>query len=267
LGRKTGFLFSFPAFLALLMGGCSSLEMASTWTNQDLILNGDVKDWPGGVNPLYGEKISLGASNNGRFLFLALVVRDSAGGVYSNFSRVIMATGLTTWIDPRGGDRRTFGIRFLGMEEPGFEEPSRGPVGPGAGPPSLDLAADLLEIINEKGNVFKTTAQSLRPFGFEARTSYSDGIFIYLMKIPLRPAAQSLFPAALADSQAVGIDFESGPLRIHQPVAVPAGAVSAGSNGANDAGAGNNGVANDNPDQLSYWLCVDLAPNQRPSSK
>lgn len=118
MGHKTGARWLFWILALFLTGGCSPLYMKSTWLNHDLVLNGDVKDWPGGVNPLYGEKISMGASNNGDFLFLALVIRDSTGGVYTNYSHSIAAKGLTAWIDPHGEDARRFGIRLMGMEDP-----------------------------------------------------------------------------------------------------------------------------------------------------
>lgn len=280
MNLKTVFHLPCMAFLILLTGGCSSLDMKSTWLDRDLPLNSNTKDWPGGVNTLYGEKISLGASNNRDYLFLALVIHDSGGGVYSNYSHAIAATGLTTWIDPKGEDAWNFGVRLMGMEEPGFQtpllEPSDDPAESEGRPHSLNLAGGLLEIINEKGNVIKTSAQSLRPFGFEARTSYTGDSFIYIMKIPLKPLVNSLFPATLATSKSVGIDFESGPLKIHKPgygsvvsngtsmVSSAGSSVSYGagntSNGiTSGAGGTNNAETNDNPDQLSYWLSIDLA--------
>ncbi len=166
MGRKTGALCPPLALAILLLGGCSSLDLRSTWLDHDLILNGNVKDWPGGVSPLYGEKVSMGASNNFDSLFIALVVKDSAGNVYSNYSHAIAVKGLTTWIDPHGEDAWTFGIRLLGMEDPGFERPAldrASESGDAEALPSMDLAANLLEIITEKGVVIKTSPQSLCP--------------------------------------------------------------------------------------------------------
>ena len=277
MGHKTGARWLFWILALFLTGGCSPLYMKSTWLNHDLVLNGDVKDWPGGVNPLYGEKISMGASNNGDFLFLALVIRDSTGGVYTNYSHSIAAKGLTAWIDPHGEDARRFGIRLMGMEDPGFERPPlerpSASSDTGSAVPSMDLAANLLEIITEKGNIIKTSAQSLRPFGFEAKTSYTGDNFIYVMKIPLKPNKNSPFPKALSTSKSVGIDFESGPLRLHKPgyqsiasagAGVVSGGVSGVSNGVSNTANGSNGGSggggeNEDPDQLSYWLSVDLA--------
>lgn len=270
MGRKTGALWPPLALAILFLGGCSSLDLRSTWLDHDLVLNGNVKDWPGGVNPLYGEKISMGASNNADSLFIALVVKDSAGGVYSNFSRTIAVKGLTTWIDPRGEDAWSFGIRLMGMEDPGFERPplerSSDSGEAQALPPSMDLAANLLEIITEKGVVIKTSGQALRPFGFEAKATYTGDSFIYVMKIPLKAIPNSPFPAALATSKSVGIDFESGPLKLHKPGygAAASSAVSMLSGGVSNAGNGSGlgsggGGANEDPDQLSYWISVDLA--------
>ncbi len=112
-------------------------------------------------------------------------------------------------------------------------------------------------------------------FGFEAKATYTEGSFIYVMKIPLKAIPNSPFPAALAKSKSVGIDFESGPLKLHKPgygtgassaVSVISGGASEVSGGVSNAGNSGpkgggpgGGEANEDPDQLSYWLSVDLA--------
>jgi hypothetical protein len=127
----------------------------------------------------------------------------------------------------------------------------------------MDLAANLLEIITEKGVVIKTSPQSLRSFGFEAKTTYTGDSFIYVMKIPLKAIPHSPFPFALASSKSVGIDFESGPLKFHKPGygSSATSAVSLISGGSSEVSGGGTRIetANEDPDQLSYWLGVELA--------
>jgi hypothetical protein len=93
------------------------------------------------------------------------------------------------------------------------------------------------------------------------------------MKIPLKPNKKSPFPKSLSTSKSVGIDFESGPLKLHKPgyrsgssaeIGGFSGVVSGVSSGVSNTANGSNGGSggggeNEDPDQLSYWLSVDLA--------
>ena len=165
----------------------------------------------------------------------------------------------------------------------------------GQHPLAVDLASNDLEIINEKG--FSTSASTwyLRRFGFEAKTYYWDKNFVCLMKLPLKPGKGSPFPAALAQSKTLGVDFESGHLEIRRPnnitrsvvhsgaatlqqgadvpILTPimkpmpggvggiAGAMQAQSTPVlgNVVGGPGAGEASEDPDKLSYWLSIDLA--------
>jgi hypothetical protein len=214
-GKNIGIIL-FTA-LILLGPGCSSLYFKSAWLDRPLSINEDAQTIPGGVDALYGEKIYIGASNNSQYLWLAMVVKDSDGGTYSNYSHGIAMGGLTVWIDPKGEAAKTLGIRLRGMSETGALQPSPAYSCAGVNPTAVDLASTDLEIINEKG--FSTSASTwyLRRFGFESRASYWDRNFILLMKMPLQPIKGSPFPASLATAQTLGIDFESGRLEINKP--------------------------------------------------
>jgi hypothetical protein len=69
-------------------------------------------------------------------------------------------------------------------------------------------------------------------------------------------------------SKSVGIDFESGPLKLHKPGygSSTTSAVSVISGGASEVSGGGTKIetANEDPDQLSYWLGIDLAAKPQP---
>jgi hypothetical protein len=246
MNRQTLFFLPFLFLGAFLACGCGTLQMKSSWLDRDPTLGGDIKDWPGGMNAL-GDSVSIGASNNGDFLCLALAVRDADNGEYVTcYTRELAARGLTVWMDPQGGDGKSFGILLQGMEKEDSENPA---LETRETARSSDLAANGLEIILGNGKVFQTDAQALRVFGFEAKTSYSGGTFIFFMKLPLKQKEHSPFPLSLADSKAVGFGFEGKEFKVHKP------------------GAGGGGGSGNTTDKFNVWLSLLMASDQRTGSK
>jgi hypothetical protein len=212
-----------------------------------------VKDWPGGVTAI-SDVVSLGVSNNHESLFLALVVLNSNDNDEpAAYARSLAAGGLTVWMDPHGSDRRIFGIHFQGMEESGAAKPDTD--APGSTnettdqTQSSDLAVNGLTLMDTNCKTTQTTAQALRACGFEARTSYSRGRFIYVMKLPLHSKDHSPFPSALASSKAVGFGFEGKDFKVHKP------------------GGGSGGGSGNVTEKFNVWVSVDLGLNQPPDSK
>jgi hypothetical protein len=237
------------ALMALLVSGCGSLLfLKSTWLDHGLAMSTDVTAWPGGVTAV-GDIVSLGASNDGDFFYLALVVLDSINSDEpAAYAHSLAAEGLTVWMDPQGADHKAFGIHFRGMEEPAAGKPEGGAPGSpnGTAEPiqSSDLSANGLILMDDKGKAVPVSAPALQAFGFEARTSYSSGRFIYVMKLPLQSSPNSPFPSSLANRKAVGFGFEGHDFSVHRQ------------------GGGSGGGSGNVTEKFNVWLTVNLATKQ-----
>lgn|GEM_PF-5907074 len=243
---KTRWVFFALSFAAMLVSGCGSIPLLkSTWLDHDLALGPDTKDWPGGLSAV-GDMVSVGTSNNRDWLFLALVVQDFKNTDDNPpYAHSLAANGLTVWVDPQGGDHKTFNLSFRGMEGTRSGSANQGKTGGSDDRPdqalSSDLASNGLTLTDEKGKSLKTTAQALQAYGFEIRTSYSGGRFIYVMKLPLHPVENSPFPSGLAKSQAVGFGFEGNDFNVHR------------------SGGGSGGGSGNVTEKFNLWLSVNLA--------
>jgi hypothetical protein len=187
MGKRTGVLLLLLIVAAWQMAGCETMEMKSAWQGSDIPANTDVGNWPGNVTKLGDGKVTLTASNNGDFLYLALAVNDLEGDIYSQYAKALGTNGLTVWLDPQGADQKFFGIRFL-------ESAARG--------------SDDLELVDSKGVGFPTNSEALQSFGFYAVTSASENNFSCVLKIPLKAKDQNFFPAVFATSTAIGVNIE-----------------------------------------------------------
>jgi hypothetical protein len=249
VGRKTVLSLSSVALIAFFVSGCGSLLfLKSTWLDHDLAAGTDVAAWPGGVTAI-GDVVSLGVSNNSEFLYLTLVVQDFKNtNDNPPYANSLAANGLTVWLDPQGADHKAFGIHFRGMEEPESGKPDAVAPGSTAETPeqiqSSDLAAKGLILVDEWGKTIPTAAPALQAFGFEARTSYSGGRFIYVMKLPLQSKTNSPFPSSLAKSKAVGFGFEGRDFNVHRQ------------------GGGSGGGSGNHTEKFYVWLAVNLAAKQ-----
>jgi hypothetical protein len=276
---------------ALLMEGCGSVGVKSAWLSHDLAISGDVKDMPGGVTEIAGTKIWMGVVNNRDFLYLAMAVRETGDEDASNPSLPITAVGLTAWFDPQGGGSKTLGIKFplvknetglmpVTEEAPVAEGQPATQVPPEAVVTPVDTASNYFGVIDGYGNVQNVDIQTLRNYGFDSKTSYSDKTYFYEMRIPLFSKDRSPFPKELAAKGELGFGIDGEEYR-----QIPAKArgrrhggrhggfrlglgggglgfgatVGAGSGSGNGQGnEPNNGTANE-PDKFNTWLTIDLA--------
>ncbi len=273
MGKRPCGFWLLSAIAVCQLTGCETADLKSAWQAQDMAIRPSIQpgisDWAGPMSQFEDGKVSLGVSNNGEFLYLALAVNDLEGDVYTQYAQVLETNGLTIWLDPNGGDEKFFGIRFLASNARGSDD---------------------LQFIEPKGQEFFTSAEVLGGYGFNAAASYSENHYSCVIKIPLKDKNQNFFPAAFAASKAIGVNFEGVETDARSgakhhggrhgetaqtnnatpvPTPIPSGFNGSGVNGANpasvspNAGGGNDESA-DNSDLLSVGVRVDLASGQSP---
>jgi hypothetical protein len=123
---------------ALQFVGCSSaVQLASSWKQTDIIIDGKQNDWQGDLYDLKKAKVTIGIRNDEKNLYLCFISTDRS------VQRQIMSGGFTVWFDPTGGTDETYGIQFpVGHTmKDGGPSTSRGNAG-GAPSAMQDLSGD-----------------------------------------------------------------------------------------------------------------------------
>jgi hypothetical protein len=98
----------------LALSGCQKQqEVASRWTEQPIQVDGHSGDWPSVTGiVLQDENAALSFSNDSTHFYVLFRTRD-VGWV-----RTIQMTGLTLYLDTRGGRSQDFFVRFKGGPTP-----------------------------------------------------------------------------------------------------------------------------------------------------
>jgi hypothetical protein len=231
--------------LAACMIGCaSSREMTSTWRT------GEEPKNPGVYLP--EQRVSVEVRNDDRYVYVAIEFADRR--------RQILMQGLTVWIDPAGGQERTFGIRYpLGMMATG--RPPETDAAPEAMPDFQSMITGELEILGPSEG-----EQRRMSVGEAGRLSVSideqKGSVSYRARIPM--ADSGVHPSAIGcrPGATIGLGIEiagrserPGGVRRSRPEGM------AGRRGA--GGSEYPGRPDRRPEPLEFWIKVKLA--DRPS--
>ena len=210
---------------ALTAAGCSSTQsIASAPTDPPVVVDGRVDEWARGLVSVEGQDgLMMGVRNDEEGLYVALVVSDEG------LVRQIQGGGLTLWVDPTGGDAKTFGVQFpLGR---GDGPPSDGgreafPAREGAStPPAAAPAFDRLAVRTGEDE----TGPAVSPDdveGLDAAASVQFGQMTYEMRIPLRGRSLAM-GATPGESIALGLETAEP----ERPESPPGGRVPGGAGG------------------------------------
>lgn len=191
----------------LVLAGCASFNTYTTESrslSQPITIDGRTDDWQGELFVVPGERMMIGFVNDGRFLYIAVLVEEA-------FQRnQVLYQGLTVWFDPKGGKEKVFGIRYpLGL--PPGERPAPKMASEGEGVTPIDLpegALAELEIIrSEKALPQRVRVADLK--GVEVKVTPSTGLLVYEMKIPLTVDAEHPLAVGTPPGGTVGIGFET----------------------------------------------------------
>ncbi|MGE5358027.1 MAG: hypothetical protein ACM3NQ_03355, partial [Bacteroidales bacterium] len=80
-----------------------AIERASQWREHEIVIDGQDHDWKGVVQPLKGQRFSLGLVNDGDYLYICLPTKDATT------RNLIARRGLVVWLDRQEGKKNQFG--------------------------------------------------------------------------------------------------------------------------------------------------------------
>jgi hypothetical protein len=200
------------AAIILGLAACGTIDIASSWRTSEIVVDGRSGDWGGHLRVIENTPYAIGVLNDGDDLYVCLRGDLTAGA--GGFER----TGLTVWVDPKGGKGEVLGVHFpIGMEMDDvrgagerFDDPSM----PGRRnrPPSgnqEDMIPDEVEILGPgREPLTRVKRDDLK--GIQVALSRSQEGFIYELKIPLKKSEGVLYAAEVPPGGIVGVGFVPG---------------------------------------------------------
>jgi uncharacterized membrane protein YgcG len=261
--------------LIVFLAGCGSMELASRWSEQKPVLDGNTAEWADKSITIENKKLTLGLMNDSTFVYLMLATNDR------QYSRMLMARGLTVWFDASGGREKTFGVHY--------------PLGITAGRPqrSSDISRDAETFDSQlQANAPLTDLEILGPGkedrhkmpimatgGIQAKAIFAAGSFVYELKVPFPDDSRFPFSIRSKAGTKIGVgletpDFESQGGEQGGFGGGGGGGRGGGGGGRGGRGGGGGGSMGSNPERVSgaasplkVWLSVQLASPDSATSK
>lgn len=272
--REGGLISKFLLFgvLGLIMSfvflSCEKYEIKSRWKDRDIVVDGRSMDWLDTLTYVEEFNVSVGITNDTDYLYICAVVENPLVRMQ------VMRQGLTVWFDPKGGRKKTMGIRFplgsQGMrerpaefgEEPDIEKLQR----------MFPMSFNELEILGP-GRKEKRRMRKAEAKGIDVTMSVSSGKLVYELKIPLmnrsdRPYAINVQPGSsfgIGIETSPRIDMGQSPRRKTGGMRRPAGGGNSGMGGRGGMGQMPGGGRPGMPKNLKLWLSVSLSQENSPS--
>jgi len=184
--------------------GCNEPELSSAWKDREIAVDGKSGDWQHAVAYIEKTNAAIGLLNDEHHLYVCLTTMDRITATQ------IAASGFTVWLDPEGGKKKTFGIRFpLGLQESGepmkIKESLRDPKKFRA--LFEDLGSEMEILGPGQDQRVRTLRWAIE--GIEVSAGYSEGRFVYELKLPLARNAAQPYGIGTDPGKQIGLGFET----------------------------------------------------------
>ncbi len=211
--RAVAFLAG-AAVLSLTGYAAKTFTFETRWRDREIAVDGKNEDWRGRLGFLKNPPALVGFLNDESDLYICFTTTDPF------LKTRLLRQGVTVWIDPTGGKRKTLGIKlapvFGSADEAGH--PSRpGAAGEGeerqappermAPPEDADPPAGLsVKLPGQKEWVSVPEGETK---GLEVRIEGAEGLVVFEMKIPLVASEGRPYAAAAVAGKPLGVGFET----------------------------------------------------------
>jgi hypothetical protein len=243
-----------------------------------IVVDGDPADWTGALSYVAKDQLFVGFVNDREDLFICLTKETGEKRPEAALA------GLTVWFDPRGGSKKTLGIRLARTEgrpdgEPG-RRPGQKPERQAKEEPADQEPTGDIEILGPNGDVLRRLSpQEAAEEGLEVKSGISGGSFVLEVSIPLIPSDRHHYVVAAGPDGIVGVGFIASrasqggrPGERMGGVGMPGGTGGIGGTmgGRSGMGGGMRGAmpANMNPDvgkTFKIWTKVRLHQTEQPA--
>ena len=193
-------------FMTAILVGCGTTTQISARLDREIIIDGNLADWPSLTEGQTHSKVLLRSFDDGKFLYLSLLVKDP------RYTRTIVAGGLTTWLNPQGDKQKAFGVVFpVGMGDLDYrrKDVDRKLRNPQAFYDLMKVMTEDLKIINMNGETKRINLEDLRDGEIKAQASCTDNGFAYEMKIPLEDFESSDGSVVSGKNRVIGLGLDA----------------------------------------------------------
>jgi len=185
---QRGRRFGVTAFVFIILVGMAACSSPATLESRSMaeapVVDGALDEWGGTLTYVDDQPVSISAVPTDSLLFLAVSIQDR------RLTRAVAAKGLIVWVDPAGGQKHAYGIRYpLGLR--GQRGPSSTPAGGASQPGSAsqatigldDVSLSELEVLRHDSTRVRIPAHYSS--GLRAKATLNRGSLVYELAIPV----------------------------------------------------------------------------------
>ncbi len=186
------------------------------WKDRDLVIDGNSGDWQGALGYLNDPPVMLGFLNDDNAVYVCLATNLPA------IREGMLRRGVTVWIDPKGGKRKTLGIRLApsaptggpgderrGGPPGGAQERTGEPPVPPEGAVERDGLAPPARLMVRLPGRNEWTPVEGGAGGIEAAIEESNGLAVFEMAVPLKGGPEAPFAVGAGPGAAISMSFET----------------------------------------------------------
>jgi len=170
--------------LAVLLTGCNSIELQSSWKDRTIKIDGNDDDWKDQKYYIREKNITVGVMNDEKYLYLCFYPTNRKLG------EQLLKQGLTIWFNGEGKKKKDFGIKFpLGLKNSMKDRSNKDSNIKGMEPEMIERIvsemSNKLEILGSRTEDVKTI-EIKNLVGMEIALGVQKGVFVYELKIPYK---------------------------------------------------------------------------------
>lgn len=185
-------------------------DMTSRWVAQGIKIDGQRSDWPeNAVGFLSEQEATVGLCNDSDNVYVMLSFKKA------QYARMIRMSGLTIWLDDKGGKGKTFMVRFTGgptreqmqgvMEESGRDSSRQTPPEMRQRMGERDRKVENKLVCFQKDNIAEKEIPLDGSEGPAGAFGVEKGFFTYEFSIPLKASALRHYGLGLPPGPKIGI--------------------------------------------------------------
>ncbi|MEX0600455.1 MAG: hypothetical protein WD021_04095 [Rhodothermales bacterium] len=243
--------------VTFVTAGCgSTVALESSTPDEPVTVDASLAEWPGKLQRIDGENLSVGVQNDGDYLYVSMSTRD--------LRKIgqIMQQGMVLWIDPAGGKAETFGLRYpvgiAGSEDGG----RRLSDDMAANRVRIERSMQEVELIAGDGQRSRRSKDAVP--GILLHAEVDQSLFTYEARIPLAPGEGIIYAIGTEPGRTIGVGLTTpemeGQNLAQQPGSggLPAGTLSSADGRGRYGSQSGRAPISTLPASMSHWLTVTL---------